>query len=167
LVRHYQKKRNRIDFEFIYRNDFFNRYARIFYTDQAAWSLERCEAEDFANSGMDHYPDEWNSTENNLTDLNNPVRVEPLFQSKHSFQENQKSMRTSTKVKIECQKKAVELWGEAQKNGAYILSSSEMANHPDIVKIGRDYLVPTRQRWLSKVAPEKAKKPGVRSKKSI
>jgi len=73
--------------------------------------------------------------------------------------------RPSTIDKIECQKKAKELWDNAKQNGDRVLSSGEMANHPDIEKIGGNYTKEQRQRWISAVAPEESKKPGVRSKK--
>jgi hypothetical protein len=174
-VRHYQKRRNRIDFELIYKNDFFNRYARIFYRDPAEWNRRRFDAEEFTEILTNYeleYLSEQNSIENNSTDSITPEKAQSLFPSQHSsvkppLQENQKSMRTSTKDRIECQKKAIELWGEAQKNGAYILSTGEMANHPEIDKIGGAYTKAQRQRWLSQVAPEEAKKAGVRRKNRL
>jgi len=74
--------------------------------------------------------------------------------------------RISTVVNIECQKKAKELWDIAEQKGERDLSTGAMANHPDIIKIGGNYTKAKRQRWISEVAPDWAKKPGVRSNKN-
>ena len=74
--------------------------------------------------------------------------------------------RPSTIDKIECQKKAKELWDNAKQNGVRILGTGEMANHPDIKKIGGNYRKEQRQRWISEIAPPEAKKPGVRPQKN-
>jgi hypothetical protein len=169
FIRYYQKKRNSLDFELIYQNKFFNRYARIFYSDHAEWNRQRIDAEELMEILTNYEPEylsDQNSAENNLISPIKPQKAQALFPSQHSSVKppNQKSMRTSTKVRIKCQEKAIELWGEAQKNGAYILSTGEMAKHPEIEKIGGAYTKAQRQRWLSQVAPEEAKKPGVRQK---
>ena len=169
FVRHYQKKRNRIDFELIYQNDFFNRYARIFYSDPVEWNRQKCEEEALLNIQSDQFSEdtsERNSTENIFGNDIEPEKAQALFPSYFSSAQppNQKSTRTSTKVKIACQKKATELWGKAKINGTYILSTGEMAKHREINEIGGAYTKAQRQRWLSQVAPEEAKKPGVRPK---
>jgi hypothetical protein len=74
--------------------------------------------------------------------------------------------RPSTVDKIECQKKAKELWDNAKQNGDRVLGTGEMASHPDIEKIGGNYTKAQRQRWISEVAPDESKKPGVRPKKN-
>ena len=82
----------------------------------------------------------------------------------------QKGMRTSTKVKKACQDKAKELWDKAQQSDSYILSSGEMAEHPEIIKIAnsyprdKPYKHSTLQRWVSEVAPRSARDPGLRKK---
>ena len=75
-----------------------------------------------------------------------------------------KKLRPSTQIKMQCQERANALWAEAEKNGTIILSTGEMAKHAEIEKIGGVYSKNQRQRWLSEVAPEEAKCPGVRSK---
>lgn len=74
----------------------------------------------------------------------------------------QKGMRTSTKVKLLCQKKAKELWDKYPE----IDSIKEMAKHPEIKKIAGNYTRGTRHKWISEVAPEYAKRPGVRTNKN-
>jgi hypothetical protein len=67
--------------------------------------------------------------------------------------------------KKKCQAKAFELWDKAITNGDVILSSGEMAKHPEILEIENKFRPATRQRWVSKVAPFEAKQAGVRPKK--
>jgi hypothetical protein len=169
FVRHYQKKRNYIDFELIYKNDFFNRYARLFYKDPDEWNRQRFEAEGSMEIMPDcelEYSSEQNPAKNNSTDSTKPETTQAIFPSQHSsFQKVQKQMRASTKVKIKCQKKAKELWDKAKKNGTRILRTGEMAVHSDIEKIGGNYTKAQRQRWLSEIAPEEAKKPGAPEKR--
>jgi len=69
--------------------------------------------------------------------------------------------RSSSIVADQCREKAKELW-ELHPD---INSTGEMAKHPEIEKIGGVYTVERRQRWISTIAPDHARKPGVRSKK--
>lgn len=75
------------------------------------------------------------------------------------------SDRPSTITKRQCREKAKELWDDAIKNGNEILRTGAMALHPEIKKLSGVYTKDRVQRWLSKIAPKEAKRPGAYPRK--
>ena len=155
--------RNRIDCEIIFRDKVINKYARILYYSPGLDAKMRAESYDIPDLPEPIANNE--QTERNAVSYSHFGSSTQFTETDKSSENNQKGIRSSTIVKNKCQKKAEELWEKARINGDYILSSGEMAEHPEVFEIGKYYQPATIQRWLSKVAPFKARQAGVRPKK--
>ena len=89
----------------------------------------------------------------------------PLDSEKEKKKPAKKGMRESTKTKLEVQRVAKEIYDKHSEFYPEIDSYKKMAKRKDIKDAGGKHYQSSLQKWISEVAPDWAKKPGIRPKK--
>lgn len=155
FLNEYKLVRNKIDFEKIGYLEFINKYARKFYPQMLEVSSE------IEKKIINPPKNESIVNEGNV--IPEKIKEEDRFilSDHQKLNEIESKQRTSTIIADKCRKKASELWEKYPE----LDSTGEMAIHPEIEKIGGSYTVKQRQRWISSIAPDYAKRPGVRPKR--